>query len=113
MTDTTGLTVAKIREQLSSLRAEKIRYSREISRLDAEIDALQAEFNGMVNDLAERVSDHAVIRYFERKLDINVDELKASLIKEHIHKAKTNMKFQVETVHGKLVFKNGILVTII
>jgi uncharacterized protein YigA (DUF484 family) len=113
MTDTTGLTVAKVREQLSVLRTEKVRHSREISRLDAEIEALQAEFNAMTNDLAERVSDHAVMRYFERKLDINIDELKVSLIKEHIHKAKTNMKFQVKTIHGTLVFKNGFLVTII
>lgn len=102
------------KQQIEDLRRES---DEKVKKLNQTISSLSKEINGF----AERelvISEHAFLRYFERVLNHNLDEIKSELLsdqmKDLVKKFGGNGKFPVNTNYGNfhLVFRNYVVVTI-
>lgn len=89
----------------------KIRKEQEtVTRLDKEIGRLKSSNTGK----AAIVSEHALLRYFERVLNFDLDKIKRDLMPEGVEKAiKTMGSGTFPTTTHRLKVKNGIVVTVL
>ena len=62
---------------------------------------------------AEAVSDHAVIRYLERKVGLNVQSLREEIAGTHIVTINKLRNVDIKTEYGELIVRNGIVATIV
>lgn len=66
-----------------------------------------------LNEPESFVTDHAVIRYIERKLNVNINDLKQELVKDHINTIMFMGSGKIQTQNGTLVIQHHKIVTII
>ena len=96
--------IRNLSNKLNSLRQEKIKYQEELEAVRRNIEIINSEIT---------VTDHAVVRYFERVLNFNIDEIRDKIcpldIKNQI-KVLSNCKCPVADF--EIVAKNNKIVTV-
>ena len=112
-------TLKGLKTQLSKATAELKVISDERSRLQSEYDRKRSLIDRLNREIAALtsadiiVSEHAVLRYIERVLGINTEELKTNILpektKEQI-KVLGSGKYPVEG--HRLVVKDNVVVTV-
>lgn len=77
-----------------------------LRRIDFEITKLQSKSDPVV-------SEHALLRYIERRMGLNLDDIRAEILAgrtEHIRKFKT---CKIKTDGMTLIVRNQVVVTVI
>lgn len=99
------------REELESC-LESI--ERQIRMLQVNEALLNAELTGEKIDLNDTsVSDHAVVRYLERKLNLDIEQIKKDLVGGRENIIESIQSGRIKTQEGyTLIIKNGSVVTI-
>lgn len=101
------LEVAKNQKQIYTSEINTLTQKK--SRLQSEISKIQSENKSIT------ISDHAIIRYIERVIGVNIEDIKAHILTEDLEtKIKTlgNGKYPMKD-GGRVVVKNKNVVTII
>jgi len=104
--------VKTITNDLKQLRNKKKMLSMEQNSLQSNIDKLQNQLNMEKAEI--KVSDHALIRYLERKLSLDLNDIRSEIMSEKLL-SYANMvgktgKFTMGDM--KIVMKNGVIVTL-
>lgn len=102
----------QLERRIEALQAEYKTKDDEAQRLERESDALHQQITGLIARLEElkpraiRVSDHAVLRYLERKAGIDVEAIRRSIL-------ESNLPTMVATLGGSGKFPiNGYQVVL-
>lgn len=93
-----------IREQLGNIDRTKAKLRTELTDAQEKIKELSAK---------PRVSDHAVIRFLERKHGFTFEDVRAELLTDAVIAAMRAGAEGVKTPHGKLKLKGMTVVTFI
>lgn len=92
---------------LKGLQTARSRLDAEISRIKGELDKAQRELKeiqSQIKQLTKRVvaSEHAILRFLERKRGINIDEIKEEILSD-------TLKGQIEQLgSGKFPIGDGL-----
>ncbi len=107
---------SELSAKLQGLKVQKNTIDREINSTNQNINNL----NNKIDKLKERgsliVSEHAIIRYIERVLGINIDEISQKILDNETEKQIEmlgNGTFPVNNNEFKIVVKDNVVVTII
>jgi len=73
---------SKLLSKLDRIRLEKVESEREAKRLSEKINTLQRQIKQITSD--PTVSEHAVLRYVERVLGIDIDEIRCSILTDEV-----------------------------
>lgn len=102
--------VVKVLTEDKLVLEEKIKREKDtINKLEKDIKNIRDNVNGRLV-----VSEHALLRYFERVLNYDLEEIKKKIVPDTVETAIKTMgsgTFPTET--HKLKVKNGIVVTIL
>lgn len=88
-------------------------HHKQLSTVNAKITLIQKQLDIEKRDVLDMVSAHAIIRYLERTVGLDIDGLKRQIIADHEPTIKNFMTCKIETINGTLVVKDGVVVTII
>jgi predicted transcriptional regulator len=107
-------------EHLQELFVERIKIQKKIDELIKQsnvvrnkINLLEKQIDIDKRDTLDIVTAHSVVRYLERTLNLDVDELKRQIISDHEDNIKQLMTCRIDTINGILVVKDGYIVTIL
>jgi chromosome segregation ATPase len=97
-----------VKRQRASL-SEEINFKHtQIQKLDAEIKKLKVNSNELI------VSEHAILRYLERVLDMDLEAIKANIVNEKIQAMVTKLGNGTYPNDGfKLKIVDNVVVTIV
>lgn len=95
--------------RLAKARIEVRDKSRTFSRLESEYNALLTKVQA--EQAAPRISDHAVIRYLERKHGFCFEDIRADMMTDRVKLGMDMGAHRVGYDGGKLVIKNRCAVT--
>lgn len=113
-----------LRTKISDLEPSSGALAGEIAKLDARVSSIRAEWsrqtthmNTIKNELERRltpapeprISDHALLRYIERVLNIDVDELRSEILTKSVVQAIQAGATAV-TVNGVKFVVNGVTI---
>lgn len=113
-------TVKSVKTELAHLEIE---YSAERERFQTS-QARMTELNkrrDILNKKLEKItakltiSEHAIIRYIERVIGINIDEITNKILTPEIEAMYNNLgsgKFPIEGGKARVVIKNNVIVTV-
>lgn len=83
--------IKKLKSQLKimqgdaeALKIEVANKQREYSSKISNINALQNEIDSFQNDKKVKVSEHAIVRYFERVKGYNIEEIEKEIVTDQI-----------------------------
>lgn len=117
-------------------------YTTQLKKIDAEIEGLKLESSRISKEMAQKyktkedllkkidslsksdkivISEHAVLRYCERVLGLNLDEISKQILNEDVLQLVTRLDYgngeypskNNEGSKFKIVLKNNVIVTII
>ena len=113
---------------LKGLKTRKSKVDAEITLIQSEIENKKKEFNNkkqLSNNLKAKIenlneegliiSEHAILRYIERVIGLDMEELKAKILDESIvsyHRELGNGVYPLTNTDKKAVIKNNTIVTI-
>ncbi len=107
--------IEESRASLKALREEKKEIEEKISREQNTITRLQAEIERLKRGSAKVViSEHAILRYIERVMKVNLEEIKKKILPEEVEekiRVVGNGKFPADTHRVKI--QNGVVITIL
>jgi predicted nuclease with TOPRIM domain len=89
------------------------RQQAELDRINNELRHIEFEITKLQSHRDPVVSEHALLRYIERRLGLNLDDVRAEILQgrtEQIRKFKT---CKIKTDGMTLVVKNQVVVTVI
>ena len=95
------------------IRNQVMELNKQQTTLQTKIGALQKQIEIEERSIPDIVSAHAIVRYLERTVGLDVDGLKRQIIADHEDHIKTFMTCRITTDNGVLVVKDGIVVTIL
>ena len=94
------------RAELAAAEAELERRNQAVKAIVGQIDALTAEPAKII------VSEHAILRWLERKHGVNRAKIEAEMLTDRAREAVGKMRTCKVTVDGmKLVVKDGVVIT--
>ena len=102
----------KYKDELIILRAEVARLNTEINFKQSTLSSIHKEISDLIKEPS--VSEHAIIRYFERVLGINIEDIKSTIMPEEtIKQIKTlgDGKYPVKDFY--IICKQNSIVTIL
>ena len=77
----------KVDDKLIQLKVEKSGLDKDIFNYTKKKSSLESQIKDLKNAMRETiVSDHAIVRYFERVLGIDIDDVKEEILKQERHK---------------------------
>lgn len=97
--------------ELKKIDKEINEYTESKLELIAKHKGILKKINGLQKDIV--VSEHAILRYFERILGYDLEDIKAKILTEDVIKAHTIFKngtFPMDK--GKATIKNNVVITI-
>lgn len=89
------------------------RHQEELDRINGELRHIEFEITKLQSQGEPVVSEHALLRYIERRLGLNLNDVRAEILHgrtEQIRKFKT---CKIKTDGMTLVVKNQVVVTVI
>ena len=95
-------------KEVSDLKKELSRYLNQISKIDIKIKELS-------NNKDIIVSEHAILRYLERKYSLNLDDIRAEIVSNTTRKLVYEFgsgKYPIGDSH-KVIIKNNVAITVI
>jgi chromosome segregation ATPase len=99
---------------LKALREEKKEINKKINNEEASASRLKKELESLKNNEQVIVSEHAILRYFERVLKFNIEEIKEKIApKEVIDKIKLLGNGLYPANGHRLKVRNGTIVTVV
>lgn len=98
--------VDRAQKQVRDLISQGATLERQFHRDEADMRALEAKADAANKPL--RVSDHAVVRYLERKLGLNLDTIRAEILTPSL---VDNMVRLGDGTYGNAVVKDRTVVT--
>lgn len=107
----------KERQKAELLRFEILPIQQELSKSLLNIKELEEKIKE-ISKIDLQVSDHAIVRYFERVLRYNIEDVKSSILTDEIRAYNDTMgngKYPVKYGDDEyqVVVKNGSLITVI
>lgn len=120
----------KVREELKKLQSMKVNFEAEIVSLEITEKNLKKEIStkkSNLNELKQRmnnlskicdgltVSDHAIVRYMERVVGINIEDITNKILPSSVALAIENLgncHYPVNNGEFKLIVKDGVVITI-
>ena len=106
---------SEIMGKITGLKEQKKIVEKEISTLEESLKSLEQKINNLQNsDLI--VSEHAIIRYIERVIGINIEEIVEKIATEKMKKMVEccgNGLYPSENGDFKLKINNNVVVTIL
>jgi len=104
----------KLQVQQKLLNAEIHEKQQEATSLKSRISTLQKEIDKIKYNNTDEViiSDHAMLRYIERVLGIDIEELKRKIVPSDKLSAKSIMNGSYSFETHKIVVKNNTVVTV-
>ena len=112
--------------KLKQLQTRKKKLEAELERLDVErkesaraYDIVAGKIKAIKDEISNHliepvVSEHALLRYIERKMDFDLDEIKKEILTDDLKimiKKLGNGKYPI--VNGKAVVKEGVIISIV
>lgn len=104
---------------LNKLNQEKDNLNSQINTLNQKLKKVlddierQKVLQMKLNEPESFVTDHAAIRYIERKLGVNINDLKQELVNDHINTILFMGNGKIQTPNGTLVVQHHKIVTIV
>lgn len=105
---------SELKVELDSQKQKVAREQKLMSDMEKELLSIDARIESMkINDI--EVTDHAIVRYFERVLGYDIDQLKANIIPEDQRGAVIQLKSCKYPIGegNKAVIKDCVIVSII
>lgn len=103
--------LAELKQRKAVVNAKMKPYQQEMSKVDLEIKETEEELQSASRE--PRVSDHAVIRYLERKHGFNFEEQRKVLLNaDAIAAIKMGAK-KIKRDGYELVIKDNVIVTVV
>lgn len=114
MIDLSKMTVAGLQAESDRCESAIGEAERIIADLKARLAEVRAEIARRMRPSPEpRISDHALLRYMERVMGVDVDAVRSEILNEKI-KAALKMGATAVTVNGvKMIAKEGTIVTVL
>lgn len=106
---------------IAELQAESARIEALIGSTEAALGDLRARLNEIRSELAQRlrpateprVSDHALLRFIERTLDVDIEAIRASILTDAVKSALRAGATAITVADIKMLAKDGVLVTVL
>lgn len=103
---------AELEGQLPVLKRQMKDASSAFNLAQNKVDKLEADIKALESKKELTVSDHAVLRYIERVMGINLDNIRTDIIEqvEKHYDVLGDGKYPID--NGRTVIQNGVIVTI-
>ena len=108
--------IAGLEAEKKELNKESILFNNKITKIDKQINNLKENIERLLNkDII--VSEHSFLRYFERVLDYNLEEIKDQILTQEIKDQHSELESgsypnEINGKKFKLLIRNNVVVTI-
>lgn len=104
-----------LKRDIAEKQRAQCRYLAEIERINTEIEKLKEKAGKSRSKDEINVTDHAIVRYFERVIGLNIDEVKQKIITDEVLRLVTKLggTGTLPNNNFKLVLEDWNVVTII
>ena len=102
---------SELKKERDVLKEIVSRHQKELSSICKEIDDISDKIDYMA--VQPSISDHAIIRYCEREIGFNFDEIREELLSEKRIDLINFGADAIKTEHGKFVVRDKCMVTFV
>ncbi len=107
---------SELSAKLEGLKIQKSTLDKEISATNQNISNIKQKIDKLKDNGNLIVSEHAIIRYIERVLGIDIEEINSKILTEEIVKQVEilgNGTYSVNEGEFKVVIKDNVIITVI
>lgn len=105
----------KAEAKLESVKTEIENKKKEKDFFNSTIQSLKSKIKNLESNGEVKVTEHAIIRYFERVLGVDINEVQGQILTNEVHSLIKNMggNGTYPNKNFKVIVKNNCIVTVV
>lgn len=106
--------IEKLQHEVNKITSDVDKMQSQKSKMEKEIHRLRKQHRRLLFD--PEVSDHAIVRYFERTLGVNIDDVKKQIVNQNVingYRAMGDGKYPIGNSDHHVIIESGVVVTIV